>query len=108
MEYHFHFHFPSDLNETKILDSLNSITQKQSKFMADTQEQFNQVLTRIDGATNNVANQLRALKDQVAGQGLSIEVEQSILGQLEAAATRLEGVGADPANPVPDEPAPGV
>ena len=68
----------------------------------ETQEKFQSVLSRIDTATNGIAGQLIALKEQIRGGGLSAEVENSILGQLDSAAGKLEGIGADSTDPVPD------
>lgn len=63
------------------------------------QEQFAAVLGRIDTATNGVADELKALKDTVKGFGLTAEQEDAILTQLEASASKLEGIGKtdDPA-----------
>lgn len=66
-----------------------------------TQEQFNQALNRIDEATNNIAADLRGLKDVIAGSGLPGNVEDEVLARLESAASKLEEVAAD----TPDEPA---
>lgn len=66
------------------------------------QDEFNAVLGRIDTATNEIAADISGLRDQIAGLGLPSTVEADILAQLDAAASRLEGIGADNANPVPD------
>ncbi len=62
---------------------------------------FETSLSRIDAATNDVANDLRQLREDLAN-GEKVTPEQ--LARLEAAATRLEAVAADPENPVPDQP----
>lgn len=62
-------------------------------------EKFSEVLARIDAATTQIATNIRALKDKIAGQGLSPEAEAQILSALEAEATKLEGMASDPANP---------
>ena len=64
-------------------------------------EDFEAVLGRIDTATNDVAADLRKLRDDLANAGLSVEQEAAVLGKLDAAATALEAVAADPADPVP-------
>jgi chromosome segregation ATPase len=76
---------------------------KLDKIMADL-AQFEAALSRIDTATTNIANQLRDLKDQIANQGLSAEVEAQVLTRLETAASQLEQVGTSVENPVPTEP----
>lgn len=68
-----------------------------------TLEQFEAALTRIDGATTNIANELQSLKDQIANQGLPSDVEANVLARLDAAATKLEGIGKTPENPVPGD-----
>lgn len=82
-----------------------SIHTKTVNIMADIQ-QFEAALNRIDTATTNIANELRDLKDQIAGQGLSAEVEANVLARLEAKATQLEEMSQTVENPVP-EPQPG-
>lgn len=58
-----------------------------------TETQFQEVVTRIDNATNAIAEQLRQIKEELANAGLSAEVEASVFAQLESAATKLEAVG---------------
>lgn len=80
-------------------DSINS---KLDEIMA-TQEQFDQVLSRIDEATNNIADDLRSLKDVIEGSGLPAAIEDQVLAKLEAAAQKLEEV----ASSTPDDGTPG-
>lgn len=100
-------HFKDDSNGDhnllhNVFQILKSIKHQNQKIMA-TIEQFEAALTRIDTATTNIANQLRDLKDQIANQGLSTEVEESVLGRLETAATQLEAVGQSVETPVGPE-----
>lgn len=53
---------------------------------------------RLDAATNEIATDLKALRDKVA-EGTVTEAD---LAPLDATITRLEALGADPENPVPD------
>lgn len=80
-----------------------SIHNKTSNIMA-TIEQFELALSRIDTATTNIADELRDLKDQIAGGGLSAELEASVLARLEAKATQLEEMSQTVENPVPEVP----
>jgi hypothetical protein len=84
----------------EIFKELKLINKQNVKIMA-TIEQFESALSRIDTATTNIANQLRDLKDQIANQGLSADVEANVLARLETAATQLEAVGTSVENPVP-------
>lgn len=94
----------------KVLDNQNSLTQKFESFMKRTAEDFAAVIKRIDDATTAEADRLKALKDQIAALGLDATTEESIFAQLDASAARLEGLGSDPENPVPqpEEPNPNV
>ncbi len=65
------------------------------------------LITQIDEATNEVASDLQALRDQLAN-GVSAEDAASIQARLDAAATRLRVLGADPENPVPAPPTDGT
>lgn len=88
----------------QVLDNQNLLTSKLEQFMAKTAEDFAGVIKRIDDATSAEAQRLKDLKDQIATLGLDASVEENIFTQLDAAATRLEGIGSDPENPVPETP----
>lgn len=74
-----------------------------------TEQDFLTSLGRIDAATDNIAADLRALADQIAGGGLSSTIEGSVLAKLNDAATKLEAVAATTPDgeptpePTPDE-----
>lgn len=56
---------------------------------------------RLNVATNELASDLQALRDEVAG------LDSGIAAKFEPLVSRLEAMGADPANPVPEpEPQP--
>jgi hypothetical protein len=55
----------------------------------------NDALVELDDATNEVAGELEALVAQVAG------MDGDTAARINAAATRLRGLAADPENPVP-------
>lgn len=82
------------------------------KLMAK-EEQYDAAFARIDEATNKVADELRELKEEIAGQGLPGDVEDRILAKLEEKATKLESIGTTPEpepqpqpEPNPEQPAP--
>lgn len=58
------------------------------------------VAARIDAATNQVAAELTAIRGELANR------DQALADRLTPSIERLEALGADPANPVPDQPAP--
>lgn len=86
----------------KMADELFDIKQKINQIMAN-EQQFLDILSRIDTATNNIAEDLRRIKDQLAG-GLSAEAATRIQAQLESKAVTLEGIAASTEEPVPEEP----
>ena len=65
------------------------------------------LVARLDTATNSVAATLQTLRDQIADGGLTKEQEAAAIANLDGAIARLEALGADPNNPVP-EPEPPV
>ena len=60
--------------------------------MAATLQDFQTALDRIDTATNGIADEIKALKDQIAGAGLDPAAQAALLSSLEAAAAKIEGV----------------
>lgn len=58
-------------------------------------------LADLDQATNEVADELDQLRGEIAG------TDAALAGRISAAATRLRGLAADPANPVPVDPGTG-
>jgi len=61
-------------------------------------------LGRIDATTNNIAADVKRLKDKV-GTGMSEAEVAEVQADAERIATRLEGIANDPDNPDPDQPA---
>ena len=102
IEIHHYIHSNTE-HDSDVIKLLRKILNINENIMAK-QEQFESVLSRIDTATNKIAEQLRALKDQISNQGLPGDVEDQVLARLETAATQLEAVGASPENPVPEVP----
>jgi len=68
--------------------------------MGKTNEQIAALASRLDAATNEIANDLKALREQVADT-----IAPETLASLDAGIARLEAMGQDAENPVP-EPAP--
>lgn len=75
----------------------NHLNQLEKRLMAKL-EQFVEQLNSIDTSTNAIADELRALREDIKGQGLSSEFEDQILARLSGAATRLNAI----ASPEPD------
>jgi hypothetical protein len=79
------------------------ISDMEGRLMA-TAEEF---ATRLNTATDEIASDLQALRDQLQSVRDEIPAAQqaavdSALAQLDAPIARLEALGQDPANPVPD------
>jgi hypothetical protein len=97
---------PTDANHDDVLTSLSTLTTSvhtiQETLMGMKQD-YETLVTRIDTATNNVAQVLTQLRDQI-GSNMTLEEEQAVKDSLDAQITRLESLGASPENPVPEEP----
>jgi type II secretory pathway component PulM len=86
------------------LDMLKNQGRLIQTIMANLQD-FKDLLTRVDVATNNIAADLVRLADQIAAGGLSSADEAEISAALKLAAEKLEAVAA--VNPEPEpEPTP--
>lgn len=59
-------------------------------------------VAQLDAATTEVANDLQALRDEIAaGEFVSPEDKSAILAKLDSRIERLVQLGQDPVNPVP-------
>jgi hypothetical protein len=85
-----------DYSEKKLL---LLILKNQFKIMAK-QEQFDELLTRLDAATTEIASDLQALRDELAAG----TINDASLATLDAKIAQLEAMGADPADPIPTDP----
>lgn len=90
-----------ELSENRAL--LRQLLTQGQENMSATSEKFEQVLTAIDNATNEVANDLTDLRNQIAG-GLTKEEADALGPRFDAAVSKLQALGADPTNPVPENP----
>jgi hypothetical protein len=63
---------------------------------------LNEVISQIDLATNNLATRVRAIQDRLAS-GMSSEDVAAAQTELAAIAARLDGIAADPEQPVPTD-----
>ena len=57
-------------------------------------------LAKLDKATNDIAAKLQTLADQIKVGMTQADVD-SVVGSINTEADKLEGLAADPANPVP-------
>lgn len=68
-------------------------------------DDVNTLLTKIDEETNKVAAEIQQLKDQVINSGgISGADADAVVAKLGSLQSRLQALGADPDNPVPDVP----
>jgi predicted PurR-regulated permease PerM len=77
---------------------------KINTLMATVKEQFDALNTRLNEATNRIAERLEALEETVQNMGLTAEQEQQILATTEPLIAQLEALGRDPENPIPENP----
>lgn len=105
-EIHLHVHGDRDDRPSEVLRKLGELAamllqlQRKVSTMA-TKQDFNDLVTAVNTATNNIATRIAALEAQIAAGGLTAEQEQSVLQELGSVRTALEALGADPNNPVP-------
>lgn len=74
-----------------VLDQTEHITRIGEITMA----RMDDLAARLNEATNELASDLQALRDQVA------QLDEGLAAQFEPMVARLEAMGADPADPVP-------
>jgi hypothetical protein len=91
------------LDEGDLAPILEAIDQAKKEILMANEGQFAGLAQRLDAVTNQLADQLRGLRDQIKDEGLSSEQEDSAIATLDASIKKLEALGADPANPVPLE-----
>jgi hypothetical protein len=107
---HIHVHDDRKDRPSEVLQKLGDLAtlvkqlQRGLSNMA-TKQDFNELVTAVNTATNNIATRIAALEAKIAAGGLTAEEEQGVLMELGSVRTALEALGADPNNPVP-EPAP--
>jgi hypothetical protein len=65
----------------------------QTRLIMPELEQWEAVITRIDTSTDNIATELRDLKEQLKDKGLPKDIEDKVFAKLDTAATKLEAVG---------------
>lgn len=68
-------------------------------------EDINELLSRIDHATDAIAKKLKDLADALAAGGLTAAEEEGVIAALRTEADKLEGLAKDPENPIPEVPA---
>lgn len=85
------------------LDMLKNQGRQIESIMANLQD-FKDLLTRVDTATNNIAEDLKRLAAQVEAGGLTQKDEFEISEALKLAAEKLEAVAAVNPEPVIEPP----
>lgn len=97
MDININVNFPAlDIKLGQIADALNFII-KQNQSIMTKQEQFDAALVKLNTVTNDIAEDLQELKQQIADGSVSAES----LAQLDANVSTLEAIGAQD-NPVPE------
>lgn len=98
MNIHIHVHHHNH-GDAEVKRKLDYIINQNTIIMAK-QEQFDALMQRLDATTNDIAADLKLLKDQIANDTISDES----LAKLDANIQKLEAIGASTENPVPEEP----
>jgi hypothetical protein len=97
---HVHHHFDGDLALDRKLDALLShirAVHAQGDQIIMLSEESKALLGRIDTATNNIAADLRGLKDKIDAGASDTEIK----AELEKRAVLLESIAASTEDPVP-------
>ena len=87
----------------RILIGVHKLTQQMEVVIMASAE-IKAVLARIDAATNNIAEDIRGLKEKILA-GMSPAEVAEVQAEAETLAVKLEGIAADTEDPVPAEPA---
>ena len=87
----------------RVLGELADLRQLVTKGFQSMAMSLDDLVTAIDNETNAVAAEVAALRAQLAA---APTVTQATLDKLSSISTRLQGIAADPANPVPAPPLP--
>jgi hypothetical protein len=77
---------------------------KLNKMANDNKQRFDEVISAIDSETNRIASVVQEAMDQIANSGMQHDVEEEVLAKLGEVKTKLTGIAANPANPVPSDP----
>lgn len=67
-----------------------------------TKGDFDALLAAVNDATNKIAARIQALIDKQNAGGLTAEEEEAVKAGLEAEVAKLQALGADSTNPVPE------
>jgi hypothetical protein len=101
------FAFISVIINRQIERQIQPLKNQIGEIMAN-QQQFSEVLGRIDTATTAAATVLNDIRARIAqlesNAGISAEEEASVLSKLDTVAKSLEQMAKNPENPVPVEP----
>lgn len=75
------------------------LTLKNTITIMTKQEKFDASLLRLDSVTNEIAADLKKLRDEIKNDD---DVSDESLAKLDSHIDTLEGIGADPTDPAPD------
>lgn len=100
IDVHHHLHYAG---EDALLRELRALRNHFDTRMDQMATDFGDVLGRIDAATNNIAEDIRNIKDQLS-TGMNAAQVAALKQQLEAKASTLEGIASSTEDPVPEQP----
>jgi predicted nucleic acid-binding Zn-ribbon protein len=94
--------------QTAIVAALAALSQKIHNLEGNLMATAEEFATRLNTATDEIASDLQALRDQLQSVRDEIPAAQqaavdAALTKLDAPIARLEALGQDPQNPVPDD-----
>jgi predicted phage gp36 major capsid-like protein len=86
-------------DEMEVKKQIQSLTNKLELFMAKTQERFDDLMTRLNTITNDIAADYQKLLDEITNNSVS----DASLTAAEENIAKLESLGASVDNPIPPE-----
>lgn len=97
------FNFPVPAEFLERLSALETQVSTQQERLNKMDQAIAKVISDFDEATNEIEKDLTDLRDKIS-RGLSETDKAEAIAMLTQRADRLKALGADPANPVPDQP----
>jgi hypothetical protein len=100
---HLHVHLLGNAGEARFqaIEQRLTVVELGGAQMATKQEQLEAAMVRLDAVTNDIAAELTELRNKIADGSIT----DAAIAQLDTAIARLQALGADPADPVPEAPA---
>jgi len=98
-------HAPAITQSLQRVETVLEVLRQQGVSLMTVASNIQDLIAAMNTATNAIAARIAALIAQISG-GLSASEAESVNAELTTLKTQLEGLGANPDNPVPEPPPP--